>query len=216
MINLRYQRLPWLILPAIFLLSGCLRLEKPYPQKSSYSLETTPDAVARQPLSSRILQIGKFDSAPSYRSKTFIYRTGEQTWQADYYHEFFTPPAAMLTEQCRRWLQQTGLFGQINQSGYPPATDLLQGRIVALYGDYRPGQAPMAVLELRLTLINDSRNPAQTILDQLYRRRLPLVDREPATLVQAWNEALTDILREFEGHLRRANTSPMQQQGPAP
>lgn len=215
MISIRYERLPWLILPAFLLLAGCLRLEKSYPQKSSYSLEATHDAVAQQPLSSRILQIAKFDSAPAYRSKGFIYRTGEQTWQADYYHEFFTPPAAMLTEQCRLWLQETGCFGQINQSGYPPASDLLQGRIVAIYGDYRPGQAPMAVLELRLTLINESSSPAQTILDQLYRRRLPLVDREPATLVKAWDEALTGILREFEDQLRLVYKSPMQQQGPA-
>lgn len=215
MISIRYQRLPWLLLPAIFLLSGCLRLEKPYPQKTAYSLEATPDAVAQQPLSSRVLQIGKFDSAPAYRSKGFIYRTGDQTWQADYYHEFFTPPAAMLTEQCRRWLQQTGIFGQINQGGYPPASDLLQGRIVALYGDYRPDQAPTAVLELQLTLINDTQTLTKTILDRLYRRRLPLVDRKTETLVKTWNEALTDILREFEAQLGLAYTSPTQQQGPA-
>lgn len=213
MFSIRYQHLPWLILPALFLLAGCLRLEKPYPQKSAYRLEAAPDTTARQPLSNRVLQISKFDSAPAYRSKGFIYRTGEQTWQSDYYHEFFTPPAAMLTEQCRRWLQETGLFSQINQSGYPPATDILQGRIVALHGDYRPGHKPMAVLELQLTLTNESRTPAATVLDRLYRRRLPLVDREPATLVKAWNEALADILSEFEAQLRQAPLT--QQQGPA-
>jgi len=220
MISVRYQRLPWLLpafllLSAFSLLAGCLRLEKPYPQKSAYSLEASPDVTAQQPLSSRILQIGKFDSAPAYRGKGFVYRTGERTWQADYYHEFFTPPAAMFTEQCRSWLQQTGLFGQINQGGYPPASHLLQGRIVALHGDYRPGQAPMAVLELQLTLINESSAPAATVLDRLYRRRLPLTDREPATLVKTWNEALTEILREFEAQLRLAQNSLMQQQGPA-
>ena len=215
MISVRYQRLPWLILSALLLLAGCLRLEKPYPQKSSYRLEATPGATVQQPLSSRVLQIGKFDSAPAYRGKGFVYRTGEQTWQADYYHEFFTAPAAMFTEQCRSWLQQTGLFGQINQGGYPPASHLLQGRIVALHGDYRPGQAPMAVLELQLTLINESSTPTHTVLNRLYRRRLPLADREPATLVKTWNEALTEILAEFEAQLRLTRNSLTQQQGPA-
>ncbi|MCD4688379.1 MAG: ABC-type transport auxiliary lipoprotein family protein [Desulfuromonadaceae bacterium] len=215
MFSIRYRHLPWLILPALFLLTGCLRLEKPYPQKSAYRLEAIPATTTQQPLSNRVLQIGKFDSAPAYRSKGFIYRTGEQTWQSDYYHEFFTPPTAMLTEQCRRWLQQTGLFGQINQGGYPLASDLLQGRIVALHGDYRPGRAPMAVLELQLTLINESRTPAHTDLNRLYRRSLPLVDREPATLVKAWNEALADILREFEAQLRLDQNSLTQKQDPA-
>ncbi len=203
MFSIRYQHLPWLILPALFLLTGCLRLEKPYPQKSAYRLEAIPATTTQQPLSNRVLQIGKFDSAPAYRSKGFIYRTGEQTWQADYYHEFFTPPAAMITEQCRRWLQEAGPFSQINQSGYPPATDILQGRIVALHGDYRPGQAPMAVLELRLILINETQTPAQTILNRLYRRRLPLADRTPTTLVKAWNQALTDILSEFNTQIHQ-------------
>lgn len=212
MIKICYQRLPWLIVPAIFLLSGCLRLEKPYPQKSAYSLESSHAAVAQQPLSSRILQIGKFDSAPAYRSKAFIYRTSEQTWQDDYYHEFFTQPAAMLTEQCRRWLQASGLFGQINQSGYPPATDLLQGRIVALYGDYRPGHSPMAVLELRLTLIDETQTPAKTVLNQFYSRHLPLAEKNPDSLVKAWNEALTDILGEFENQLQQTLTPELRQE----
>ncbi len=215
MISVRYQRLPWLMLPAFLLLAGCLRLEKPYPQKSAYTLAAARSAAAQQPRSNRVLQIGKFDSAPAYRSKGFVYRTGEQTWQSDYYHEFFTPPAAMLTEQCRRWLQQTGLFGQINQSGYPPASDLLQGRIVALHGDYRPGRTPMAVLELQLTLMDKSAAPAHTVVDRLYRRSLPLADKQPTTLVQAWNAALTDILREFEGQLRQIRYPVQQQQGPA-
>lgn len=206
MISLRYKRLPWLLLPAFLLLPGCLRLEKPYVQKNAYRLEVTSETKAQQPLSKRILQIGKFDSAPAYRSKGFIYRTSEQNWQVDYYHEFLTPPAAMLTEQCRHWLQETGLFSQINQSGYPPATDLLQGRIVALYGDYRPGHKPMAVLELRLTLINETQSSAQTVLDRLYRRQLPLADKNPTTLVKAWNQALADILREFATQLQQRPT----------
>lgn len=197
MFSIRYRHLPWLILPAFFLMNGCLRLEKDYPQKTAYRLEAAPGTPAQQLLSNRVLQISKFDSAPAYRGKGFVYRTGEQTWQSDYYHEFFTPPAAMFTEQCRHWLQEAGVFSQVNQSGYPPATDLLQGRIVALYGDYRSGDTPQAILELRLTLIDETSNPAQTVHDRLYRRHLPLADRNPTTLLNAWNEALTDILREF-------------------
>lgn len=206
MFSIRYRHLPWLILPALFLLNGCLRLEKPYPQKNSYRLEAPPETITQQPLSNRVLQMSKFDSAPAYRSKGFIYRTGEQTWQSDYYHQFFTSPAGMITEQCRRWLQETGLFNQINQSGYPPPTDLLQGRIVALYGDYRPGHQPMAVLELRLTLINETSSPAQTVLDRPYRRSLPLADNNRTTLVNAWSEALTDILREFAMQVQQEPT----------
>jgi cholesterol transport system auxiliary component len=212
MFSIRYRNLPWLIIPALFLMSGCLRLEKPYPQKSAYRLEAAPETTTQQLPSNRVLQISKFDSAPAYRSKGFVYRTGERTWQSDYYHEFFTPPAAMLTEQCRRWLQEARLFSQINQSGYPPAADLLQGRIVALHGDYRPGSSPMAVLELQLTLIDESNTPARTVIDRLYRRSLPLADRQPVTLVQAWNAALTDILSEFEAQLRQAGYPVQQQQ----
>lgn len=206
MFSIRYRRLPWLILPAFFLMSGCLRLEKPYPPKSAYRLEAAPETAAQQLPSNRVLQVSKFDSAPAYRSKGFVYRTGEQTWQSDYYHEFFIPPSAMFTEQCRNWVQESKLFSQVNQSGYPPATDLLQGRIVALYGDYRSDHTPLAVLELRLTLIDETSNPAQTVHDRLYRRHLPLADKKPTTLLNAWNEALTDILREFTKRIQQEQT----------
>ncbi|MEZ4483135.1 MAG: hypothetical protein R2864_00605 [Syntrophotaleaceae bacterium] len=209
------QRLSWLLLPALLLTGGCLKLEKPYPQKSSYALEALRNAQSQQVPSQRILQIHRFASAPAYRGRGFVYRTGEQTWQSGYYRQFFTPPAAMITEQCRRWLQQSGIYSQINQGGYPPADHLLQGRVVALHGDYRPGRPPMAVLELQLTLIDERSSPSRTLLDHLYRRTLPLADREPDTLVNAWDEALAAILGEFETQLRQAQNPDTKPQGPA-
>jgi len=211
----RLAKLSWLLLPALLLVSGCLNLEKSYPQKSNYTLEALRSAQTQQPPSQQILQIRKFASAPAYRGRGFVYRTGEQTWQSDYYRQFFTPPAAMITEQCRRWLQQAGIYSQINQGGYPPPDHLLQGRIVALHGDYRPGRTPIAALELQLTLIDAGSTPSRTVLDRLYRRSLPLADRRPATLVNAWNDALTAILGEFEAQLRQARNSAPKQQGPA-
>jgi cholesterol transport system auxiliary component len=213
--SVRLPKLSWLLLPALLLASGCLKLEKSYPQKSSYALQALRSAPSQQTPSQQILQIRKFASAPAYRGRGFVYRTGEQTWQSDYYRQFFTPPAAMITEQCRRWLQQTGIYSQINQGGYPPADHLLQGRIVALHGDYRPDRTPEAVLELQLTLIDERSTPGRIVLDRLYRRSLPLADRQPATLVNAWNEALATILSEFEAQLRQAQNPLTKQQGPA-
>jgi len=214
MIRVHFTRLFWL-LSVPLLLTGCLRLEKPYPQKNSYALELPRSVPAQQPLSQGVLQIRKFDSAPAYRSKGFVYRTGPQSWHSDYYHQFFVQPAAMITELCRRRLQQRELFDQINQGGYPPASELLQGRIVALYGDYRPDHPPMAVLELQLTLIDERSAPTRPLLDRIYRRSLPLADRTPASLVDAWSKALAEILDEFEIQLQQMQSSHTQQQGSA-
>ncbi len=193
----------WMIFAVLVLTTGCVRLEKTYPQKKAYAL-ATPSTVARQtPLSDRVLQIDSFNSAPAYRDRGFVYRTGDQTWQSDYYHEFFTPPVAMFSEIIRDWLQKTGLFGQISQAGYPTASDLLQGRIVALHGDYRPGRTPMAVLELQLSLTDLQTTPPRNLFHRSYRRSLPLADKQPTTLVQTWNTALADILQEFEEHLQK-------------
>lgn len=203
MTSIRFSLLLWMIFSALLLTTGCLRLEKTYPQKKAYALAGPSTVTHHGSASNRVLQIDAFDSAPAYRGRGFVYRTGDQTWQSDYYHEFFTPPTTMFSEIIRNWVQGTGVFRQISQAGYPAASDLLQGRIVALHGDYRPGRQPMAVLELQLSLMDLQTTPPRTLLYRSYRQSLPLADKQPATLVQTWNTALADILSEFEEHLQQ-------------
>ncbi len=190
------------ILGLFLLLSGCLRLETPHPPKTAYLLSAQRNAPITESLSHRILQIDPFESAPCCLGRSFVYRRGEQIWLNDYYHEFFTAPPAMLTEISRLWMQKSGLFGQVAATGYPPPSHLLRGRIVNLYGDYRPGKPPAAVLQLEFSFWDLQAGAPRDPLHRSYHRRLVLEDRQPETLVKAWSEALVEILGELETTLK--------------
>ena len=184
------------------LLTGCMQLEKPYPQKQSYVLEARRDGDSQAaPIGTRLL-IRNLGSTARYRSKGFIYRLSDLQYQTDFYHEFFTSPAAMVAEECGLWLQQAGLFSQIVEGGMPQPTHILRSKIGALYGDFTPGQPAAAVLELQFALIADRDINPLTLFNRNYRRRIPLVDHSPETLLRGWNLALREILTEFEGDLQ--------------
>jgi hypothetical protein len=204
-----------LILLSSVLTIGCVRLDKPHPQKSRFVLEVPRDTAQGTSLPNSVLLLRNFATSARFQSKNFVYRIGESEYQSDFYHEFFASPSALITEETFRFLQQTNLFEDVIQSGEPPPTHLVNGRIVALYGDYRPDPPAAAVLELQLTLIDDQPLPAKIILDRHYRREIPLADRTPEALVRGWNAALQEILTQFEQDIRQtlfdtaALTSPL-------
>lgn len=191
------------VMALVLLIVGCLRLEAPHPPKTSYLLSAQRNAATTATPTKRVLQVDPFESAPCCLGRRFVYRSGDQVWLNDYYHEFFTAPPAMLTEISRQWMQQSGLFDQVVATGFPPPSHLLRGRIVNLHGDYRPGRTPEAVLELEFSLWSLRGGAPVEPLQQSYHRRLALTDRRPESLVQAWSEALAEILAELETTLRQ-------------
>ena len=194
----------WLVLLAIALLPACIRLEKPYPQKSTFVLETRREGNPEPVPADAVLLVRNFGNSASFQTRNFVYRLGELEYRSDFYNEFFASPAALVTEESSRWLRQAGLFGHITVRGEPAPTHLLRGRIGSLYGDYRPNRPPAAVFELQLILIDNRPVATAIVLDRHYRREIPLADRTPESLLGGWNSALEQILTEFEEDARRA------------
>lgn len=198
----------WPALLCCLFLAGCIQLERPYPQKKSYVLEARRKGDSRTAPSGAILLVRNFGSTARYRGKGFVYRLDDLRYQADFYHQFFTAPAAMIAEESGLWLQQAGLFSHLTEGGTPPPTHVLRGKIGALYGDFRPGRPAAAVLELQLALTDDRSVSPQILLDRKYRREIPLTDRSPEGLLRGWNTSLQEILAEFESDLQQVMKPP--------
>lgn len=178
--------------------AGCVRLEKPHPQKNRFVLDAPRENGPGPALPNSVLLLRNLDTSSRFQTKSFVYRIGDYEYQTDFYNEFFTSPSSLITEEISGFLQQAKIFEHITQSGEPAPTHLLNGRIVALYGDYRPGMPVKAVLELQLSLIDDRPMPAKIVLDRNYRQEIPLPNRTPEALVAGWNVALRQILTAFE------------------
>jgi hypothetical protein len=204
MTRYRSSILSGMIYLTIASLTGCVSLEKPYPEKNTFVFSVNREEGFARGLPDTVLLIRNFSNSARFQTRNFVYRTGGLEYRTDFYNEFIAPPGDLITEETARWLQQSQLFGYITNSGEPMPTHLLQGRVDALYGDFRPGHAATAVLELHLTLIDDRPATAAIVLDRTYSREIPLDNRSAKSLMQGWNTALEEILAEFEKDARQA------------
>ena len=73
-------------------LAGCVDLKSPYPDRLFYSLEAERGGAAR-PAPAGVLRVRRFTASRNAEGTEFTVRSGENVWEADFYHGFFTPPA---------------------------------------------------------------------------------------------------------------------------
>lgn len=176
-------------------------------EKQTFLLDASRNQAGSPSESKAILRVRTLRVSPRYEGKSFVYRTGDLSYESDYYNEFFTPPDTMVTEEVREWLAASGLFGQVvDFTGEVEHTHILEGEVIDLYGDYseRGGSRPKAALGIEFLFVEDVSGQPKLIFQKRYRKAVPVQGTAPAALVQGWNEALQKILTDLEGDLRES------------
>jgi cholesterol transport system auxiliary component len=181
------------LLAVSLLLSGCVSIEKSYPDKRYFVLDISFKASPQNPADSGILQVASARVSPRYADRNFVYRRSETRFESDFYNQFLISPAALVTEELRRELSQAGLFKFVVGSSNPlPATHTMETIVNTLYGDFRDLKVPKAVIEMEFFL-NQEVSPGGIIFHKLYQRIIPIRERNPEALVQGWNDGLEAI-----------------------
>ena len=81
--------------------------------------------------------------------------------------------------------------------------------LTELYGDFRAGPSPAAVVTVHVTLSETAPTAvARVLLDKTYTKRVPAATRTAAVLVAAWNTALTQVLGELAAEVGAAAKAP--------
>jgi len=192
------------IVLAILMLDGCVSLTKSNPEKHYYALDAGLQVETYTSLHGAVLKIRKFRAAPAFEGKELVYRTSDSRYEDDFYNVWLVRPNAMLTQQVLEWLSAAGLFEYVMDSSGPlPATHTLEGRVTALYGDYRSTPAK-AVLGLQFFLIRETSSEPEIFLQREYRKEVELSDTSPDALVNGWNAALRLILSDLDEDLNRS------------
>ena len=78
---------------------------------------------------------------------------------------------------------------------------VLESDLERLDADLRDPEAPQAVLEMQVRLLDTRKGSPALVLDRRYAASEPLADRTPETLVAAWSRALATVLGEIERDL---------------
>ena len=181
------------LLAASFLFSGCVSIERSYPDKRYFVLDISFKASPQHPADGGILQIASARVSPRYADRNFVYRRSDTRFESDFYNQFLISPAALVTEELRRELSQAGIFKFVISSANPLApTHTMETMVNTLYGDFRDLKAPKAVIEMEFFLTQEA-SPSGIVFHKLYQRIVPVQERNPEALVQGWNQGLEAI-----------------------
>lgn len=195
----------WLV-AVLFALStsGCLSsLEKEYPDTRFFVFDTKRSAEPRAPVPGATLKVRGFRISPRYEGKEVVARVGELRYETYFYHQFFTAPSTLISEEVYRWFSNAGVFEHVvDSASLLDASHILDGAVTALYGDFK--DSPKAVLEIQFFLFSVEGAAPRIVFKKDYRRELAVASKEPTAVVSGWNESLASILTELESDLAAA------------
>ena len=185
---------------SVMILSGCG--QKSY-QKQHYILDARRASSVAASDSGNILEIRRFTSNAAFSGKNLIYRSGEFEYESDFYNEFLISPAAMITEKARNWLSASGLSRRVLDPGsHVDPTHVIEGNVIALYGDLMAKSQPTAVMEIRVFLLEmqTGADPA-IVFGKTYDSSVGIESEGPEGLVAAFDRCLVRILGDLEKDL---------------
>jgi uncharacterized lipoprotein YmbA len=183
---------------------GCL--SKSYPEKRRYVFEIEPPANP-VPGPNGVLRMDRVRVSPLFERKGFVYRTGEATFENDFYNEFFAPPGVLLRKATLNRLLAASIFSDALDATQMGEVDwMLEGHVKELYADLRDRDAPFAVLQIEYTLL-DAHSPTLAILFRKnYSARVDAASGTAEAIVNGWTEALIQIFGELEVDLQRTTS----------
>jgi cholesterol transport system auxiliary component len=183
-------------------LAAC-SIGRPAPQVTIYlvdpGIEVAPLTVRRRPES---LRVGSVRVAAAYAGSALVYRLDDVRFSADPYHAFGADPGAMLEGRLAEWLGRTGPFSTVIPPGSTQAAAfVLEVNVGELYGDFRPGRPPAAVVSMQFLLIDQVGLRPQVVYERTIASRVPLPKASPDALVRGYGTAIADILPQVAADL---------------
>ena len=191
---------------ACVVLAAC-SIGAPIPRATTYVLElpaATP-AAARRP---ETLRMANVRVAAAFAGDGLVYRMDEVRYTADPYNAFITEPARMLGNRMAEWLDRAGPFQSVAQpDSARGAPYILEATVSELYGDFRLGRPPAAVVTVQFALLDLTGARSKVVLERTIRRRVEVEQASPDALVRGYGTALAEILAELPKDLERNTAS---------
>ena len=108
----------------------------------------------------------------------------------------------MFGNEMATWLDRSRAFKSVTQPGSTQsARYVLEATVIELYGDFRPGKQPAAVVKVQFVLLDYSRTLPSVVYEGTIGRREPLERASPDILVRGYGTALSKILSQFVSEL---------------
>lgn len=183
------------------MLSGC-GSQQAY-NKKYYVLSAIRETKSIKAEKDSILEVRHFTIDSAFSGKGLVYRIGEFEYESDFYNEFLVSSDAMVTEKVRNWLSASGISRRVLGPGsYVDPTHVIEGNVIALYGEFRDKSTPTAVMEIRVFLLEmkTGKDPV-IVFGKTYKSSVALESKSPGILVSGLDRCLIKMLTNLEKDL---------------
>lgn len=186
--------------------TGCAKLDKSYPERKYYVFDVTPNVSASVPIPNSVLKIRRFRVSPAYHGNEFVYRISSDGYESDFYNQFFKSPSSLITQVVYKWASRSSPFEYVVEAPSEVTPDfILDGVVNAIYGDYSASGSPKAILRIQIFLLIEVAAKREIVFSKTYREEIDINSKAPNDLVAGWDEALTNIMTDFEVDLGKVN-----------
>lgn len=184
-------------------LTACSLPKRPALETSSWMVAPERTGAPYKPRSDLWLKMGSVNTSPPFDGKSLVYRLGDQRYEKDFYNVYSALPNEMIGNATRQWLNNAQVFSMtVGQGNSFFPYYILQTSVEEFYGDYRVRPEAVVTVEFFLTATDpQKRNPV--IGKNRYTKRVALKDNSPQALALGQQEALAQILQEYEVALYR-------------
>ena len=195
-----------LILLATAILCGCVSSPAWKRRVFAFSLPNDPPITNAQ---TEIVVLRRVSISPLFQSRSFTYRTAENSYEQDPYAGFLIPPERALAEPIRAWIRASGVFGRVVEpgSGLTP-TLVVEVSVNELYGDFRKASQPVGTMEIHFICYEVKDGAAgRIVLDKVCAHETPLTRKTPDALMAAWDADLREIMEAIHSAYIKANSN---------
>lgn len=182
----------------IAVLNACSLPTRPALETSSWMVVPERNGAPFKPRSDLWLKMGSVTTTSPFDGKSFVYRLSDQRYEKDFYNVYSVLPNEMIGSATRQWLNHAQIFSMtVGQGNSFFPYYILQTSVEEFYGDYRVRPEAVVTIEFFLTATDPKkRNPV--IGKNRYSKRIALKDNTPQALALGQQEALAQILKEYE------------------
>lgn len=197
------MKIRWTAVVLAALLGGC-SFTRTYPEQTRHFAIEPVAAAAPATRRDGTLRVGAVRVSASFAGNELVYRFDDVRFTGDFYNRFIAPPSAMLATRMAEWLDRSGPFLFVAQPGAATATDyVLEAVFTDLYGDFRPGRAPAAVMHVQVVVLDAAGGEPKAVYARAFERRVDLGEPTPDAVARGYGVALGQILTEVAADLGR-------------
>ncbi|HKL82112.1 MAG TPA: ABC transporter [Desulfobacter sp.] len=187
------------ILTATAFLTGC-GIKNDYTKKQMFRLciDCNDPAGQGNRSAGRPLMVKRLDISPEFSGAGFVYRVNQNRFTQDYYNNYMTSPARMISDVMLEALVNAPQFAPAPKNRIPDNIFQLWGKITALYRDQRNASEVSAVVTMSLNLDRLNKAGFTSVLSKTYSAQIPLGrDTSPKAYIQALNRGLSGIVKDI-------------------